>query len=245
MTPYFYLLVNLGCFLVPFLFSFHPRLQFIRHIKATIAGIVVMMLLFIPWDIYFTAQGVWGFNDKYTIGWKVAGLPLEEYLFFICIPYACLFTYHCFQVLIQKLKGEKFYRMLSWFMAVIFLLVAITHMGKAYTFTAHLLAAIFLFVHLFIFRVEYLHRFMHMFVIILIPFIASNGVLTGITFWEYPFINVHPEQITEKIVWYNQEENTGIRIFSMPVDDIAYGLLMLLLSVTVYEKVKSKSALSA
>ena len=127
MTHYYYLLVNLGCFLVPFLFSFHPRLQFIRHIKAAMAGIGVMMFVFIPWDIYFTAQGVWGFNENYTVGLKLAGLPLEEYLFFICIPYACLFTYHCFTVLIQNIKSENTYRMLAWFAGIIFLLIILRH----------------------------------------------------------------------------------------------------------------------
>lgn len=243
MTHYYYLLVNLGCFLVPFLFSFHPRLQFIKHFKSAIISIAVMMLVFIPWDIFFTSRGIWGFNETYTIGIKLAGLPLEEYLFFICIPYACLFTYHCFQVLIREIKGTIIYKTLSWMSAVVFLITAMMHTDEAYTFAAHLLASSFLFIHLLFIRPTHLVRFMHMLVIILIPFILSNGILTGISFWEYPLINTHPEEIREKIVWYNNSENLGIRIFSMPVDDIAYGLFMLLLTTTVYEKLKSRSVL--
>ena len=77
---------------------------------------------------------------------------------------------------------------------------------------------------------------MLVFLIIFVPFIISNGILTGIDFWNYEFINTNPEAIKEKIVWYNNSHNLGLRLFTMPVDDIAYGLTMLLLTVTVFEK---------
>lgn len=58
-----------------------------------------MMLLFIPWDVWFTHLGIWGFNTGHLVGISLLGLPLEEWLFFICIPYACVYTYHCFRAL--------------------------------------------------------------------------------------------------------------------------------------------------
>lgn len=73
------------------------------------------------------------------------------------------------------------------------------------------------------------------FLLLLIPFIGSNGILTGITFWEYPFINSDAASITEKIVWYNADHNLPYRIFTMPVDDLSYGMTMLLFAVTIFE----------
>ena len=52
-----------------------------------------MMCLFIPWDIYFTAKGVWDFNPNFIIDVKFLYLPIEEWLFFIIVPYACVFIY--------------------------------------------------------------------------------------------------------------------------------------------------------
>ncbi len=83
--------------------------------------------------------------------------------------------------------------------------------------------------------------------ILLIPFFISNGVLTGLHFYEYDLINTSKVDITEAIVRYNNQFNLGIRIWSVPVEDFFYGLAMVLLTVTPYEhfrlKWKSKTSL--
>jgi hypothetical protein len=40
-----------------------------------------------------------GFNADHVWGTYFLGLPIEEWLFFVCVPYACVFTYHCLLVL--------------------------------------------------------------------------------------------------------------------------------------------------
>ena len=57
-------------------------------------GLLIMDSIYIIWDILFTYLGVWGFNNKYLIGYNIFNLPLEEWLFFICIPYASLFIHY-------------------------------------------------------------------------------------------------------------------------------------------------------
>ncbi len=54
------------------------------------------------------------------------------------------------------------------------------------------------------------------------PFLAVNGVLTG-------------SWIKDEIVWYNNAENLGIRIGTIPVEDTVYMMLMLLITTVVYE----------
>ncbi|WP_435524242.1 lycopene cyclase domain-containing protein [Chryseobacterium indoltheticum] len=52
---------------------------------------LIVAFIFICWDIWFTKIGVWWFNDRYVIGWKILNLPIEEILFlflhsfFLCI----------------------------------------------------------------------------------------------------------------------------------------------------------------
>jgi len=54
-------------------------------------GIGLMAIVFLPWDIPSTVRGVRDFNDRYLLGPRIAGMPLEERLFFPTVPYACPF----------------------------------------------------------------------------------------------------------------------------------------------------------
>lgn len=237
-THYYYILVNIGCFIVPFIFSFHPRLKFYKNWKAFLAGTLVMAAIFIPWDMYFTANGIWGFNDKYVSGIYLGNLPLEECLFFFCIPYACLYTYHCFSIFLETRRIPRFFDRLGWLLTMICVGVAVIYHDRSYTLVTHLFCAILLLLHLVVFKSTYLGKFLMVFLVLLVPFLLSNGVLTGTAFWQYPFINLYPDAIAEPIVWYNNTHNLGVRIWTMPVDDLSYGLTMLLLVTGVYERVK-------
>ena len=96
-----YLWLDLGSLALPLIFSFHPKIKFYKLWPSVLPGIAAMAMVFIPWDIYFTANGFWGFNPDYLTGIEWFGLPMEEWLFFFCIPYACLFTHHVLSSLIQ------------------------------------------------------------------------------------------------------------------------------------------------
>lgn len=234
-THLYYLLVNLGCIIIPFIFSFHPKLKFYKNWDAFLIGLVVMMAVFIPWDIAFTHKGIWGFNEKYITGIYIGNLPLEEVLFFICIPYACVFTYHCFSIFLKSKRLPGLFYGLSWLFFITCIAVSFLFADKLYTLYTHALCALLLAIHLLVMKSNYLARFTLVFMILLIPFILSNGILTGVEFWQYELLNSEVDAIQESIVWYNNTENLRLRIFSMPVDDLSYGFSMLLIVVTFYE----------
>ena len=56
----------------------------------------------------------------------------------------------------------------------------------------------------------------------LVPFFVVNSVLTGS--WS-----------EEAIVWYNDKENLGIRWGTIPLEDVGYGLLLMLINLTIYK----------
>jgi len=223
---YLYLILDLGSLSVPFLFSFHPKLGFYKKWPALLKGLLVMMGFFIPWDIWFTHQGYWGFNPDFLLGVDALGLPLEEWLFFICIPYACIFTHYALQTIWPNFKASKRATELGYLLLQSVLIVTLWyHYDNWYTFVNFMFAIVLL----AIVRqknFELLRSFSCSYLVILLPFFLVNGALTG-GFTEQP------------VVWYNDAENLGIRLGSIPVEDLIYNLGMLL---TVLYVMEGKSA---
>lgn len=185
-----------------------------------IPAILLTAVFFLIWDAFFTHWGVWGFNDRYLIGPRLVGMPLEEYAFFICIPYACLYTYHCFGVFFgNRLHGKP--ATVHWLVPLICVAFIILGWGNYYTMTTAVLLLILYLLHLLFWRSTYLNLFLLSYAVLIIPFFITNGVLTG-------------TGIEEEVVWYNDNENLCFRLGTIPVEDIFYGMLMILCSVTLY-----------
>src|ERR1700761_1345965 len=94
-THYTYLLIDLLTLLFPLLLSFDKKVAFYKTWKYLWRGVLLTGIFFIVWDVLFTRLGVWSFNDAYILGIRIGGLPIEEWLFFIVVPYACAFIYSC------------------------------------------------------------------------------------------------------------------------------------------------------
>ena len=73
------------------------------------------------------------------------------------------------------------------------------------------------------------------FLVLMPAFVVTNGVLTGIRFWQYPLINLRPDSVLDQVVWYNNMENLGVRFLSIPFDDFLYAFLLIGLNVALME----------
>ncbi|MCF8245812.1 MAG: lycopene cyclase domain-containing protein [Saprospiraceae bacterium] len=219
---YTYLMVNLGVLSLPLLFSFHPKLRFDKTWRAFFPTCILVGAGFVLWDIWFTDMGVWGFTERYLTGAYLFNLPLEEVLFFGCIPYACTFTYHCLKVLVKKDLLRDFAPTASVLLAIVLVVVAVFNFGKWYTSLTFLLTATVLLWHVFVLKSWYLGYYFLTYLLVTPFFLLTNGILTG-------------SWIEEQVVWYNNAENLGIRVGTIPFEDFVYGFLLLLLVVTAYE----------
>jgi len=210
-----YLWLDLGSFIIPFLFSFHPKLRFYKKWKSLFPAILIMMAIFIPWDIIFTTKEFWGFNEAYISGITFLNLPIEEWLFFICVPYACIFTHYALVQLVPKIKFSDSTVNIIYVILVSGLIVTLwyyyTHMYTLVNFGYALL----LLGLVYNYNRRLLNTFFATYIVILIPFFIVNGVLTG-------------TGIEDQVVWYNNLENMGIRMGTIPVEDTIYNLGMLL-----------------
>ncbi len=192
-------------------------------------SIIAIALFYIVGDIYFTKIGVWGFNRDYLSSIFLFKLPIEEWLFFIAIPYASIFLHDVLHVYFPSFKlASNISRRLSLFLFVIALIVLLLNLGKAYTVYIML---VFIIVIAFSYfdKTETISRFYCTFLVILIPFVLVNGALTG-AFTANP------------VVWYDHTENLNLRFITIPVEDFVYGFTMLLAAIMLRNRLKKLEA---
>jgi len=227
MEKWLYVFINLGAISIPFIAGFDKRLQFQKQWKFLFPAMLLTMLVFIPWDMLKTDLAVWGFNPKYLLGYYIGNLPVEEWMFFIAIPYACLFTYHSLNYLVKKDFLGKHADRISLALGVLLLITGIMNTERLYTTVTFISTGGFLIFHRFVVKAPYMGRFYLMYLVTLIPFFIVNGILTG-------------SFIPEEVVFYDNTQNLGIRIGTIPIEDMVYGLLMLLMNVSWFEFLKMK-----
>lgn len=229
---FLYLFINVVSVSIPVVYSFHPKLKFYKNWKAFFLANLIVAPFFILFDFLFTHWGVWGFNPEYVSGLFIFNLPLEEILFFICIPFACVFTYHCLGLFFKFSLKNKAEEVLIVLLSSIMFLTGLFFINKLYTATTFISLSIVQIVLKFYFKVPWLGKFLIVYLILIIPFLLVNGVLTG-TGLENP------------VVWYNDEENLGLRFLTIPVEDVFYGMELILLHVFFYELFKNKNTANA
>ena len=174
------------------------------------------------WDAVFTRLGVWSFNPRYILGIYFFHLPVEEILFFICIPFSCVFTYFCL---------DKFYN-LSWnkptekisciVLSTLLLVTGLIFYNRLYTSVTFISTALVCLILKFMFKIDWFGKAVSVYAILLIPFLIVNGILTG-------------SGLDEPVVQYNNMENLHFRLFTIPVEDVFYGFELMLLNIYLYK----------
>jgi lycopene cyclase domain-containing protein len=228
-----YLLLDLLIILFPFIFSFVWKFKYYKFYKPLTASILIVGGSYIVWDALVTSRGDWWFNHEYLSGPEVLGLPIEEIMFFIVVPYACIFIYENLVYFV----GDKDIKFNKWFYLgffVIFVIIGIIFYRQEYTILAMFSVALFFLLGAFIYPQVLKSRLYWMYIILsFIPFIIFNYFLTSLI-----------------VVYYNPEAIWGIRITTIPLEDFFYNFSMLSFYLMVYiyfknrwivKKIKNKS----
>ena len=73
--------------------EFYFKIGVFRRIKRAAISILPISLFFLIWDAYAIKRGHWFFDRDQILGiYGPLNIPLEEYLFFIVVPLAAIFT---------------------------------------------------------------------------------------------------------------------------------------------------------
>lgn len=214
-----YLLFNCVVAVGPLLvWKFYPGMVKLRR-RAAVMAVGLSAALFVAWDMAVTGY-FWTFNQRYTLGWSVLTVPLEEILFFITVPSACLLLYVNFVNRFGRKRemGRGWMTLLTIVSVLMgtFFLVG----GKYYTSVVlFLLGAVWWFdFWLNKGKVVVKHTYWQFMGIVLILTLVFNYYLTS-----------------RPIVLYNDALTTQLRVLTIPIEDLGYSLALLSLVLTLYE----------
>jgi lycopene cyclase domain-containing protein len=210
----------------PFALSFDNKVNFIRYWKPLLISIICVGIPFLIWDELFTQLEVWGFNPKYLFGIFLGNLPLEEVLFFLVVPYCCVFVHEVLKAYFPNVKLDITAKIFGIVMLVSSIVLVILNLTNYYTLSACSLTAIYISIAL-IRKINWFPSFAFTYLVCLIPFLIVNGILTG-------------SVTAEPIVWYSEKHIIGFRILTIPFEDLFYNFSLLFPIIWIFEKLKVK-----
>jgi lycopene cyclase domain-containing protein len=218
-----YLLVNLLVVAGPLALSFDRRVHFYTRWPAVFVAIAAVGAAYVAWDALFAARGHWAFNPAHVGRIRLFGLPLEEVLFFVTVPYACLFTYEVVRAYAPPAAGPLPPAAFAA-LAAAFAAAALAFRKRPYTALAMLACAAFLVAALLAGRdlLAGSHFWLYI-AITYAPFVAANGVLTALP-----------------VVTYSPRAILGPRVLTIPVEDFFYSFSMLGFEALVYRLAEAR-----
>ncbi|QBR13260.1 lycopene cyclase domain-containing protein [Sphingobacterium sp. CZ-2] len=223
MIQFTYLLINILTISICFIFSFDKRIRFDRYFMDFLKAATLVAIPFIIWDAWFTKIGIWWFNETYLLGIPLAGLPLEEILFFFCIPFSCVFTYFCLNKFFNLEWMNAFNNIIVWLTVIVTSVIALRFHELQYTFVTALVTLLSILILNFGLKMESIGKVSFIYGLLMLGFLPVNGVLTG-TGLESPIVN------------YNSNEFMNIRIGTIPIEDAVYGYVLIIWNVFFFEK---------
>jgi lycopene cyclase domain-containing protein len=228
-----YLTLDILILLFPFLFSFKWVFPYYKNYKPLAASILIVGGAYIFWDILVTFRGDWWFNHEYLVdlGFTIGGIPLEEALFFVVVPYSCIFIYENLQYFFPDAK-LGFNKWVYYSIAILLAIVAIIFYHQEYTILALLSVTTFLLIAATWFPDLLQSRNYWAYIgLSFVAFIIFNYLLTSI-----PIVLYNPNAIwggTVDQIWYG-------RFITIPFEDFFYNFSMLSFYLLVYRYFKKR-----
>jgi len=208
----------------PLVMSFEKNIFFFSKWRYALPAILIVAIPYIVWDALVTGSH-WWFNEKYTLDFRLAGLPIEEWLFFVTVPFAALFiweviAYHFPNRRLEALRYLGYAFCLGALCGIFFFIAGREYTGLMFiSLGAAAIVDLILKTHIFL----QARLLIYLFAITAL-ILVFNGYLT-----------VRP------VVFYGDSYQLGLRIGTIPVEDLGYGYSLILFATILYEKLKARA----
>lgn len=217
-----YLIFNLIVISGPLSLSFDRKVHFVDKWPNAFKSILISLVVFVAWDAMVTGRH-WWFNDRYILGIKFIKLPIEEWLFFITIPYASLFIWEVFAAYFKNREIKSLQVVPRILYVGIPAGIGLFALGKEYTGLVLIALGIVALLDWKLKTKLFLQlRTIQYLAISALAMLIFNGYLT----WR-------------PVVLYSDIYQLNFRIHTIPIEDFGFGYALILLCTILYEKFKA------
>jgi lycopene cyclase domain-containing protein len=217
-----YFLIIFSIIIVPLIYSiFDKTLFYLKNIKSLIFSILIVGGFFIVWDIIVTIRGHWDFSKNEIFGIYFFGLPIEEILFFIVVPFSCLLIWETLNFFNKSNLDFSSNKFIFYLIGSLFILFSLFFIHLEYTFVVLFITGLTLLLTNFSSNLFFKRNYYFFIIICFLLFLFFNYLLTSIP-----------------IVIYGSNFITNFRILTIPIEDFFYNFSLLTLYLLVYELFK-------
>ncbi len=181
-------------------------------------------IIFTIWDMRFAELGIWTFHPEYLSGITFRNLPVEEWLFFIVMPFFSVYFYEFLRGRKIRIQNPNVFVAISLVLLVFFGGMTYFFRKELYPFFTFFLLTVYFGYTVFRnnFKKNY-PNFYTSFLIALVPFLIFRGILIALP-----------------VISFDMQHTMNIQIINIPVEDIGYFFLLHLMNISIYEYLKEK-----
>ncbi len=222
MKKHSYTIIALLVLAGPLAMSFDSKVFFFQYIIPVLLSTFFIGAVYILWDVIVTRQGHWAFNDEFVGEKRILHLPLGEWLFFLCVPYATLFIFEVMEAYFGPGRPQPELWWIQALASLPFFGLVYPFRHRGYTRLAMGAAGAFM----------------------LVSAVLAPGLIFSHTFWLFMLFSFLAFAVVNGIycslptIRYSPTATTGIRIGTIPVEDFVYNLSYLGLTLAVYIPLK-------
>ncbi|MCY3720841.1 MAG: lycopene cyclase domain-containing protein [Candidatus Poribacteria bacterium] len=215
-----YLLFNLIVTVGPVVSQFNRQIKHISQWRLKLLTNGIVMIPYIIWDVLVTGSH-WHFNKAYTLDFRLFGLPIGEWLFFITVPFGCLLVWET----LSDAKLSTRLRPLRYVGTALYIAlpIGIWVFSRGKQYTGLVLCCIGL--------VGLTDTLLRTELLMQPKTYIYLGIVVGLILIFNGYLTARP------VVLYGEAYQMGYRILTIPIEDFGYGFTLMLFNAMFYEKV--------
>jgi hypothetical protein len=225
MMKFAFLLTALAFLILPVIFQLDKKIFKAGNFKAALVGSIISALIFSTLAIVLHSLSVLVYNANSLLGPIVGGIPLEHFLFNFCFSFAAVSLYEYLNVRFPKNDLQRYSLALSNLLMGLCVAFLFFGYGRWYTLLTFATLLPTLFSIEYLGKLRFMYKAYRAFAVMLIPYFLAMGTL----FWN-GLLNV------------SSTELSGMYVAKIPVESIFMALAMFLVSIYIFEFLKSKKA---